>query len=241
MQAMIFAAGLGTRLYPITKDRPKALAELNGIPLLEHNIRFLAAQGVKHFVVNTHHFAPKVEAFLKEKDFSGLSVEISYEEELLDTAGGLAKAAHLFRKEDILLYNVDVVSNIDIRKMMDFHKRQNALASLAVRNRETSRYLLFDGEKRLRGWRNKNTGEEILCGTKNSSGLTEFAFSGIHIVSPQIFELLAEPVKKSLVPFYLEIAKESSVFAYPHNGDVWFDCGKPETLLQAASYLQTAK
>ncbi len=241
MQAMIFAAGLGTRLYPITKDRPKALAEVNGIPLLEHNIRFLAAQGVDHFVVNTHHFADRVEEFLKAKDSFGLSIEISYEEDLLDTAGGLAKAAHLFQSDDILLYNVDVVSNIDIREMMNFHKRHNAMASLAVRTRETSRYLLFDGEKRLRGWRNKNTGEEILCGVENSSALSEFAFSGIHIVSPQIFEFLGKPVKKSLTPFYLEIAEENGVFAYPHDKDAWFDCGKPETLMQAANYLQTKK
>jgi len=137
MKAMIFAAGLGTRLYPITKDRPKAMAEVNGITLLEHNIRFIAAQGFDEIIVNVHHFADKVIDFLKAKNNFGLNIEISYEKELLDTAGGLAKAAGFFDNEDFLLYNVDVVSNIDLQKMLAHHQQNKAIASLAIRQRET--------------------------------------------------------------------------------------------------------
>ena len=267
MKAMIFAAGLGTRLYPITKDRPKAMAEVNGITLLEHNIRFIAAQGFDEIIVNVHHFADKVIDFLKLKNNFGLHIEVSYEKELLDTAGGLAKAAGFFDNEDFLLYNVDVVSNIDLKKMLAHHQQNKAIATLAIRQRETSRYLLFDKNHHLAGWRNKSTGEEILVGREGSSEdfvgthglsgdlvgthgrasqqepqgrahLRDFAFSGIHIISPKMLPLLGEIRKHSLTPFYLEIAKENTIAGYEHNDDSWFDCGKPETLKQAENYLK---
>jgi NDP-sugar pyrophosphorylase family protein len=236
MKAMIFAAGLGTRLYPITKDRPKAMAEVNGITLLEHNIRFIAAQGFDEIIVNVHHFADKVIDFLKAKNNFGLQIEVSYEKELLDTAGGLAKAADFFDDEDFLLYNVDVVSNIDLRKMLAHHQQNKAIATLAIRQRETSRYLLFDENHHLAGWRNKSTGEEIVVRTKGD--FSEFAFSGIHIISPKMLPLLGDIRKHSLTPFYLEIAKENTIAGYEHNDDSWFDCGKPETLKQADNYLK---
>jgi len=241
MKAMIFAAGLGTRLYPITKDRPKAMAEVNGVTLLEHNISFIAAQGFDEIIVNVHHFADKVVDFLKSKNNFGLKIEVSYEKELLDTAGGLAKAADFFDDEDFLLYNVDVVSNIDLQKMLDHHQQNKAIATLAIRQRETSRYLLFDKNHHLAGWRNKSTGEEILVGDENHVGahLRDFAFSGIHIISPKMLPLLGEIRKHSLTPFYLEIAKENTIAGYEHNTDAWFDCGKPETLAQAANYLNS--
>jgi len=239
MKAMVFAAGLGTRLYPITKDRPKALAEVNRITLLEHNIRFIAEQGFDEIIVNVHHFADKVIDFLKSKNNFGLQIEVSYEEELLDTAGGLAKAADFFDDEDFLLYNVDVVSNINLQDMLIHHQKNSAIATLAVRDRKTSRYLLFDEKTHLAGWRNKNTGEEILIGEKSYvENLHEFAFSGIHIISPKMLPLLGEVRKHSLTPFYLEIAKQNTIAAYEHNNDSWFDCGKPETLAQAANYLK---
>jgi len=257
MKAMIFAAGLGTRLYPITKDRPKAMAEVNGITLLEHNIRFIAAQGFDEIIVNVHHFADKVIDFLKAKNNFGLQIEVSYEKELLDTAGGLAKAADFFDDEDFLLYNVDVVSNIDLQKMLAHHQQNKAIASLAIRQRETSRYLLFDENHHLAGWRNKSTGEEIVVGPQGLSGgivethgldivgthgraslKREFAFSGIHIISPKMLPLLGDIRKHSLTPFYLEIAKENTIAGYEHNDDSWFDCGKPETLKQAENYLK---
>ena len=239
MKAMIFAAGLGTRLYPITKDRPKAMAEVNGVTLLEHNISFIAAQGFDEIIVNVHHFADKVVDFLKSKNNFGLKIEVSYEKELLDTAGGLAKAADFFDDEDFLLYNVDVVSNIDLQKMLDHHQQNKAIATLAIRHRETSRYLLFDDNNHLTGWRNKSTGEEILVGAYGRTPLREFAFSGIHIISPKMLPLLGEIRKHSLTPVYLEIAKENIIAGYEHNTDAWFDCGKPETLAQAANYLNS--
>lgn len=234
---MIFAAGLGTRLYPITKDRPKAMAEVNGITLLEHNIRFIAAQGFDEIIVNVHHFADKVIDFLKLKNNFGLHIEISHEKDLLDTAGGLAKAAPFFDNQEILLYNVDVVSNIDLRKMLTHHRNNKAIATLAIRQRETSRYLLFNKEQHLAGWRNKTTGDEILVKPANGQNLQEFAFSGIHIISPKMLALLGPIRKHSLTPFYLEIAKNNIIAGYEHNADSWFDCGKPETLAQAANYL----
>jgi NDP-sugar pyrophosphorylase family protein len=239
MQAMLFAAGLGTRLYPITKDRPKALAELNGITLLEHNIRFLAAQGFNRIVVNTHHFADKVREFLESKNKFGLDIHISYEEDLLDTAGGLAKAAGFFTEENIVLFNVDVVSNIDLQKMMDWHIKNDALATLALRRRTSSRYLLFDAAMRLQGWRNTKSGEEILCRPDiDSARLQEFAFSGIHIVHRRIFERRGPLRKHSLTPFYLEQAATEKIVGMPHDDDYWFDCGKPETLAAAANFLK---
>ena len=251
MKAMIFAAGLGTRLYPITKNRPKAMAEVNGRTLLEHNIRFVAAQGFDEIIVNVHHFADKVIDFLKAKSNFGLNIEISYEKDLLDTAGGLTKVAPFFDEEDFLIYNVDVISNIDLKKMLIQHKENNALATLAIRNRATSRYLLFDKKNHLAGWRNKSTGDEILVRTHGSGAqlesssdrvsLGEFAFSGIHIISPRMLPLLGEVRKHSLTPFYLEIAKEHTICGYPHNKDAWFDCGKPETLAQAEAYLKGIK
>ena len=238
MKAMIFAAGLGTRLYPITKDRPKALAEVNGITLLEHNIRFIAAQGFDEIIVNVHHFADKVIDFLESKNNFDLKIEVSHEKELLDTAGGLAKAVDFFDDEDFLLYNVDVVSNIDLRKMLAHHQQNKAIATLAIRQRETSRYLLFDENYHLAGWCNKSTGDEILVGMDHAH-LRDFAFSGIHIISPKMLPLLGEIRKHSLTPFYLEIAKSNIIAGYEHNADAWFDCGKPETLAQAANYLNS--
>ena len=238
MKAMIFAAGLGTRLYPITKDRPKALAEVNGLTLLEYNIRFIAAQGFDKIIINVHHYADKLIDFLKVNHNFGLPIELSYEQELLDTAGGLAKVAGFFDDEDFLLYNVDVISSIDLRKMLVHHQQTKALATLAIRQRPTSRYLLFDENMHLAGWRNKSTGDEILV--KNyaeDDELSEFAFSGIHILSPKILPLLGEVRKHSLTPFYLEIAKDNILAGYEHNEDTWFDCGKPETLKQAENYL----
>ena len=234
---MIFAAGLGTRLYPITKDRPKALAEINGVTLLEHNIRFLAAQGVDEMVVNVHHFADKLIEFLASKKNFGLQIHISREKDLLDTAGGLAKAAPYFSDQDILLYNVDVVSNIDLQKMLEQHRRSKALATLAIRKRNSSRYLLFDKDHQLQGWRNTKTGEEIRCREDFTGELNEFAFSGIHIVSSRLLKLLGAPRKHSLTPFYLDIAKNEKVLGYPHDADYWFDCGKPETLAKAEAFV----
>ncbi len=236
MKAMIFAAGLGTRLYPITKNKPKALAPFLGTTLLGHNLKYLANQGVSEFIINTHHFADKIEHYLKENDYFDLDITLSYEEILLDTAGGLVKAKKYFSEnEDVLLYNVDVISNIDIVKMHNFHKINKAKATLAVRNRETSRYFLFDKQHRLSGWINKNTGEKKPSNYRQNN-LNEFAFSGIHMVNMSLFQELNEE-KQSITPFYLDNMDNNIIQAYEHNSDYWFDCGKVETLKQAEEFI----
>ena len=235
---MIFAAGLGTRLYPITKDRPKALAPFGKTTLLGYNLHYLKDHGITDFVINTHHFANKIEEYLEENKYFGLNIKLSHEPELLDTAGGLAKASKLFAdEEDVLLYNVDVISNINLMSVYKHHKENNAMATLAVRKRETSRYLLFDKNNRLVGWRNKSTGEEIWC-SSSIENANEFAFSGIHWVNKSIFTALS-PAKESLVPFYLQQGKEDKIIAFEHSNDIWFDCGKTESLLSAEKSIFT--
>ncbi|RLD46529.1 MAG: nucleotidyltransferase family protein [Bacteroidetes bacterium] len=236
MKAMIFAAGLGTRLYPITKDKPKALAPFLNMSLLAYNLRYLANSGINQFIINTHHFADKIEEYLKQNNNFGYNITLSYEEILLDTAGGLAKAAHLFDgNEDILLYNVDVISNIDIRRMYQFHKENKSMATLAIRNRDTSRYLLFNHENRLVGWQNISNGNEIWCDKKNDN-VNQFAFSGIHWINSSLIEKLIIE-KLSIVPFYLDKGKDNKIMGYEHNDNYWFDCGKIESLKAAEEYI----
>ena len=235
---MIFAAGLGTRLYPITKDKPKALAPLGEITLLEHAIEYVSGFGFNQIVINTHHFSEKVASFLTEKSFPGVNIEISEEEILLDTAGGLAKASSFFGEEDFLIYNVDIVSDINLAEMLKFHKEHQAEVTLAVQNRVTSRYLLFDDSMRMQGWLNKATGEKILC-TERKTNLRELAFGGIHIMSPKVLPLLGTIHKWSLIPFYLQIASNQTIMGYEvNNNNHWFDCGKPETLKMATAWFQ---
>lgn len=236
MKAMIFAAGLGTRLFPITKDKPKALAPLQNTTLLAYNLEFLAKQGVSEFIINTHHFSEKISEYLEANNNFGLNIKISHEEILLDTAGGLANARKYFGKnEDILLYNVDVISNIDISKLLAFHNKHKASATLAIRNRETSRYFLFNKNKELKGWINKNTDEVKSC-EDNISDFNEFAFSGIHIINTDFIKDIKEE-KLSITPFYLQQACENTIIGYEHNNDYWFDCGKIETLKQAEEFI----
>ena len=236
MKAMIFAAGLGTRLYPITKDKPKALAPFLNMSLLAYNLKFLANSGITEFVINTHHFADKIEEYLKQNDNFGFNISLSYEEILLDTAGGLANAAHFFKNnDDILLYNVDVISNIDIKKMYQFHKESNSMATLAIRNRDTSRYLLFDNSDRLVGWRNINNKDEIWC-NKYIDNANQFAFSGIHWINNSLIKELKFE-KLSIIPFYLEMGKNNIIMGYKHDNNYWFDCGKIESLKAAEDYI----
>jgi NDP-sugar pyrophosphorylase family protein len=237
MKAMIFAAGLGTRLYPITKDKPKALAEVAGKTLLQRAIEYVSSYGFNDIIINTHHFASKVEDFLATAGFGDVKITTSFENELLDTAGGLAKAAGFFGDEDFLLYNVDIVTDLNLSQMLAFHRENDATVTLAVKNRKTSRYLLFDDKSMLCGWRNKSTGDVILVNGRGEAA-QELAFSGIHIVSPRILPLLGEPRKQSLIPFYLKTASSQKIMAYqmPDNR-FWFDCGKPETIKACQSYL----
>jgi NDP-sugar pyrophosphorylase family protein len=234
MKAMIFAAGLGTRLQDETVAKPKALVDVGGKPLLQHAIEKLKAEGIAEIVVNVHHFSELVISFIKQNDF-GIPVHISDEtEKLLDTGGGLKKAAGFFKgNEPVLVYNVDIISNIKISDLVADHLKSGALVTLVVRNRETQRYFKFDAEKRLIGWINKKTGETKVSNPEHFDNATEMAYSGIHIFNPEIFLLMPETDRFSITNFYLELAKIHLIKGFFDNSDMWMDVGKPELLEEA--------
>lgn len=228
---MIFAAGLGTRLNTETSDKPKALVEVGGKTLLQHAIERLINEGVSEIVVNVHHFSELVISFLKETDF-GIKIHISDEKEkLLDTGGGLKKAARFLSGNDpILIYNVDIISDLSLQVLLKEHLKLGALVTLAVRNRDTQRYFKFDKNKQLVGWLNRKTGETKISRPENFESAVEMAYSGIHIVQPSIFSLMPEADKFSITDFYLELAKTKSIKGYFDDSDLWMDVGKPEQL-----------
>lgn len=240
MKAMIFAAGLGTRLRPLTNDRPKALVEVNDMPLLEIVIRRLKHFGFQDIIINIHHFGDLIVDFLKKKNNFGIKIEISDERDLLlETGGGLKKAAWFFDKETpFLVCNADILTDLDLKKFYDFHLKNNGLATLAVRNRPTSRYLLFDeNNHELAGWTNEKTGEYKW--SKLTQKVLKRAFSGIHIIDPKIFELMPNKDKFSIIEVYLEAAKNHSIFGYLHDEDIWLDVGKPESLAKAKGIISS--
>lgn len=234
MKAMIFAAGRGTRLNEETENKPKALVEVGGKPLLQHAIEKLKNNGFTKIVVNVHHFSGQIISFVKNSNF-GIPVIISDETDfLLDTGGGLKKAErHLYGDEPVLIYNVDILSSLDLHIPLKYHIDSGALATLVVRSRPTQRYFKFNDEKRLVGWINKKTGEEKIGFPEYFENATEMAFSGIHIVSPEIFTLLPENKKYSITGFYVEMAKEHLIKGYFDESEMWMDVGKPDELLQA--------
>lgn len=235
--AMLFAAGLGTRLRPLTNDKPKALVELNGKTLLERAILYLKSFGIDKLVINIHHFGDKVLDFLAANNNFGCTIYISDERgELLETGGGLQKAAPLLGQQPFVVYNTDVITNLDIKAMYQAHLKEDALVTLAVRERETSRYLLFTGSGQLCGWRNKQTGELKLSKATKSIP-KEYAFSGIHVISPKLFDLMEQKGKFSITTTYLRLAETERILAYPHQTDYWFDLGKPERLEEASIFL----
>lgn len=236
MKAMLFAAGLGTRLRPLTNDRPKALVEVNGKSLLEIQLRRLHAFGISEVVVNVHHYADMVIAHLEAIDLPGLNIQVSDERDaLLETGGGLKKAGpQLAGSDPVLICNVDVLTNLDLGQMLRHFLASGALALMAVRKRETSRYLMWDESLRLMGWKNQKTGE-----TKGSvsPSCIPLAFSGIHIISPDFISLIKQKGKFSIIDSYLNLCKEHLILGYPHDSDLWLDVGKPAALKQAASLL----
>jgi NDP-sugar pyrophosphorylase family protein len=242
MKAMILAAGLGTRLRPLTNDRPKALVEVGGRTLLEITIARLREFGVREVMVNVHHFAGMVTEYLREKNNFGMRIEISEEDSLLDTGGGLKKAAWFFREEapaaaPFILHNVDVISTIDLRRMLDFHTQNKALATLAVQQRQTSRCLLFDEQMRLCGRRLVKEHKTELV--RPSPQLHEVAFSGIHVISPRLLRMMSEEGAFSIVQSYLRLAGEGErIVGYRADGDYWRDLGKPESVALAAEDLK---
>lgn len=234
---MLFCAGLGTRLRPITNDIPKALVPVNGKTLLQRNIEYLNSYGIHDFVINIHHFGDKILQHLEENNHFGMNVEISDErEEVLETGGGLKKAENLLSKEDFIVMNVDILTDMNLQQMMDFHAQNKPLATLAISHRESSRKLLFNAQNELSGWCNKITNEKVI--SKPSNLLTEFAFSGIHIISPTFLSLMDRSDKHSIIDPYLKIAKTHTILGYDHSGDTLIDVGKPETLQQAIQFFK---
>jgi mannose-1-phosphate guanylyltransferase len=237
MKAMILAAGLGTRLRPLTNDLPKALVEVAGRTLLEITLRRLAACGIHEVIVNVHHFADMVVDYLKKNGSFGMRIEISREDVLLDTGGGLKKAAWFFveeghSEEPFVLHNVDVLSTIDFRRMVEFHKQNQALATLAVQDRKTSRYLLFDDQNQLCGRRAGQDQEpEIVRPSKKIQAL---AFSGVHVISPRLLPLMAEDGVFSIINSYLRLAGQGeNILAFRADEFYWRDLGRPENVAQA--------
>ena len=240
MKAMILAAGLGTRLRPLTDDRPKALVTVAGRTLLEIALARLRSFGVREAIVNAHHYAEMIVDYLKANNNFGMRFEVSREEELLDTGGGLKKAAHFFRgsQEPFIVHNVDVISTIDLGRMMRFHTEQNALATLAVQERESSRQLLFDEQGQLRGradrssWSPRSENPDLGHPAEQAHAL---AFCGIHVLSPQIFAKMNEEGAFSIIDVYLRLAAQGEkIIAYRAGDCYWRDLGRPESILQAA-------
>jgi len=240
---MILAAGLGTRLRPLTDNRPKALVELSGRTLLEITLSRLRSFGVTEVIINVHHFADLVTNYLKAHNNFGMRIEISREDVLLDTGGGLKKAASFFLEdssrldEPFLFHNVDVISNIDLRRMIQFHTENHALATLAVQSRETSRPLLFDDHLQLCGRRAGRDHEPEIV--RPSAHLDPLAFSGIHVLSPRLLPMLSEEGIFSIIPSYLRLAAQGEkILAFRADAYYWRDLGRPADLAQAAADLQ---
>jgi len=231
---MIFAAGLGSRLQGETANKPKALVEVGGKPLLQHAIEKLKADGVTKIVVNVHHFSEQVISFIENMDW-GIPVFVSDESnKLLETGGGLKKAASLFTtNEPILIYNVDILSNLDLKTLEQEHLKSGALATVVVRDRETQRYFKFDSQKNLVGWLNKKTGETKISRPEEFEKATEMAFSGIHMVNPEIFKFMPKEDRFSIIKVYLELAKTQNIKGFFDDSDLWIDMGKPAQLEEA--------
>jgi NDP-sugar pyrophosphorylase family protein len=235
VKALIFAAGMGTRLKEFTNDRPKALVELAGKTLLQHAIEKLIGFGVNDITINVHHFADQVISFIDNHRFANAEIHISDErDQLLDTGGGLKKAAQfLDGNEPILIHNVDVVSNLDLRALESFHLKSKSLGTLVVRQRKTSRYLMFDKNHQLAGWKNIVTGESIVSRENTFAEATPYAFSGIHIIQPELIKLISEEGKFSIIDLYLRLAKTEKITGYIDHSSIWMDLGKPEQLQKA--------
>ena len=232
MIAMLFAAGLGTRFKPWTDTHPKALAVVNGKTLLQRNIEYLQEYDITDVVVNVHHFPEQVMDVLEKNDGWGSTITISDEsDELLDTGGGLLKAKHLLFRDTILALNVDILADINIKHFLAHHQQENSVITVAVSDRTTSRYLLFNKYNRLIGWRNKTTDEtRIVIEAKD---IFEKAYSGMAIFQPEALDLISLRGKFSLIEAYLQLAPENKIAGYDHTGERWIDVGKPESLNKA--------
>lgn len=227
--AMLFCAGLGTRFKPWTDKHPKALAVVNGKTLLQRNIEYLQKYGITDVVVNVHHFADQVIDTIERNNGWGSTITISDEsDELLDTGGGLLKAKHLLFRDTILALNVDILTEVNLKDFLTHHQRENSLITVAVSDRITSRYLLFNKYNRLVGWRNKKTEEtKIVIEAKE---IFEKAYSGMAIFQPEALDLITLRGKFSLIDAYLQLAPQNKIALYDHTAERWVDVGKPESV-----------
>ncbi len=244
MRAMVLAAGLGTRLRPLTNDRPKALVAVAGRTPLELTLARLRSYGIREVIVNVHHFADTVIEYLQKNNCFGMRIEVSPEDVLLDTGGGLKKASWFFLEdgsdEPFIVHNVDVLSTIDLARMVEFHRRHQGLATLAVQARNSSRYLLFDRELQLCGRRAGRDADPELSRDVNAAELQPLAFAGIHVISPRIFSLMEEDGVFSIVPAYLNLAARGErIIGFRADEYYWRDLGKPDSLAQAERDLQS--
>lgn len=229
MIALLFAAGLGTRFKPWTDKHPKALAVINGKSLLQRNIEYLQTYDVTDVVVNVHHFPEQIIDVIEKNNGWGSTVTISDESgELLETGGGLLKAKHLLFRDTVLTLNVDILTEINLKHFLAHHQQESSLITVAVTERQTSRYLLFNKYNRLIGWRNKNTGEEKIV--IKAKDIFEKAYSGLAIFQPEALDQITLRGKFSLIDAYLQLASENKIAAYDHTGERLIDVGKPESV-----------
>ena len=229
---MIFAAGMGTRLQPFTDNHPKALAQVNGVPLLERNIKYLQGYGINDFVINIHHFGGQILAFLAENDNFGANIEISNEsDELLETGGGLLFAKRFLENEKtFLIMNVDILTDLNITNFINIHELKGGMVTLAVSDRDSTRKLMFNDKMYLKGWKNLTTNKKTVVG--GIFKLRELAFSGVHCVNSEIFTKITRTGKFSIMDEYLDLMKEDIIIGYQHTANL-IDVGKPESVAEA--------
>ncbi|TXF76191.1 NDP-sugar synthase [Chryseobacterium sp.] len=237
MKALIFAAGKGTRLKPFTDHHPKALAVVNGIPLLERNIKYLQGFGINDFVINVYHFAEQIINFLKKNDNFGAQIQISDEkEELLETGGGLIFAKKFLQDgNDFLIMNADILTDLNISDLVKYHQKNEDFATLAVSDRTSSRKLFFNPDMILRGWLNVQTGEQRLA--EFNKGFKALAFSGVHCINPAIFGKIKRTGKFSIMEEYLDLMLTERIHGFEHNARL-IDVGRPESVLEAEKYFK---
>ncbi|PLX06099.1 MAG: hypothetical protein C0596_16570 [Marinilabiliales bacterium] len=237
MKAMIFAAGLGTRLAPLTNTMPKAMVPVNGKPMLQLQIEKLRDAGFTYIVINVHHFAEQIIDFVKSNDF-GVEIAISDETGLLlETGGGLKKVKDFFAPGDrFLLHNVDIYSDIDLKEMYDYHLESDNVVTMAVRHRKSTNYLLFDETKRLCGWKSYKTDSQIISIEKPE--YNEMAFSGIYVINYELFDLIKKEGAFSIIPVLLDISKMHRIGGWVHDNKFILDLGKPESIKKCEEYLR---
>lgn len=234
MKAIILAAGLGSRLKNMTKDKPKALVEINGITMLEMVIQNLKSQGIVEFMINIHHLGQNIIDFLDANNNFDVQITISDErDKLLNTGGAILKATKFIDgNEPVLVHNVDILSDINYQQLFDYHSKNHNLVTLCVRKRDTNRMLLFDNYNNLKGWVNKKTGEQKWV-DDSSNNYKQLAYSGIYIIRPEFPDHIKESGSFSIIDSWLEIAKNNTIKAFIDDSQVWHDLGTLERIKNA--------